>query len=109
MSDPLAIYLHDHMAGSHFAIKLLESLHDQYKDEGLGQFALALCAEIKRDQDTLQQIIEQVGEAHFDLAEVAGWVGEKASQFKLQRDDCGGGPGTVEALETLALGIRGEL
>jgi hypothetical protein len=44
MSDPLAIYLHDHMAGSHFAIKLLESLHDQYKDEGLGQFALALCA-----------------------------------------------------------------
>jgi hypothetical protein len=26
MSDALATYLHDHLAGSHFAIKLLSSL-----------------------------------------------------------------------------------
>ena len=26
MSDPLATYLHDHLAGSHFAVKLLDSL-----------------------------------------------------------------------------------
>jgi len=32
MSDALATYLHDHLAGSHFAINLL-SLSDRYKDE----------------------------------------------------------------------------
>ncbi len=110
MNDPLATYLHDHLAGSHFAISLLDSLHDQYKDEELGQFALILCADVKLDQETLQQLIEQVGGAtHLDLMQAIGWVGEKVSQFKLQRDDRGGGLGTFEALETLALGLRGKL
>jgi hypothetical protein len=109
MSDALTTYLHDHMAGSHFAIKLLDSLHDQYKDEELGRFALGLSAEVKRDQNALQEIIDRVGKTHFDLTEAVGWMGEKASQFKLQRDDSGCSIGTFEALETLALGIRGKL
>jgi hypothetical protein len=88
---------------------LLESLYDQYKDEELGHFALGLCAEVKRDQDTLKQIIDHVGKATLDLTEVLGWVGEKATQFKLQRDHSSGGLGTFEALETLALGIQGKL
>jgi hypothetical protein len=109
MSDPLATYLHDHLAGSHFAIKLLESLHDQYGDEPLGQFALRLKADVTQDQETLQRICDQVGKSQFDLAEAAGWFAEKASKFKLQRDDSSGGLGTFEALETLALGILGKL
>jgi hypothetical protein len=109
MNDPLAIYLHDHLTGSHFAIKLLNSLHEQYKDEDLGRFAMALSAEVKRDQDTLQQIIDHVGRAHFDLTEAVGWAAEKVSHFKLRRDDPGGGLGTFEALEALSLGIRGKL
>jgi len=108
MNDPLATYLHDHLAGSHFAIKLLQSLHEQYKEGELGRFALALSAEIKQDQDILQGIIEYVGETGFDLTEAAGWIAEKASQFKLQRDETEGGLGTFEALETLSLGIRGK-
>jgi hypothetical protein len=109
MSDALATYLHDHLAGSRFAIELLESLHDRYKEQELGSFALALCGEIKQDQETLKQIIEKVGTAHLDLMEAAGWIGEKASKLKLQRDGSGGGIGTFEALEALALGIHGKL
>ncbi len=109
MNDPLASYLHDHLAGANFAIQLLDSLHDQYRDEELGRFASILSAQVKQDQETLQEIIERVGKGHFDLAEAAGWVGEKASQFKLQRDDSDEGLGTFEALETLTLGIRGKL
>jgi hypothetical protein len=30
MHDPLATYLHDHLAGSHFAIELLDSIEKQY-------------------------------------------------------------------------------
>src|SRR5271154_5152004 len=108
MSDPLATYLRDHLAGSHFAVKLLETLQEQYRDEELGWFALSLCAEIKQDQDTLQTIIDHVGKASLDLTEAAGWFAERASQFKLQRD-ASGGLGTFEALETLTLGIRGKL
>jgi hypothetical protein len=109
MSDPLAIYLHDHLAGSHFAVKLLESLESQYKKDELGRFAAMLRVEIQKDQDALQRIVDQVGKAHLDLTEAIGWVGEKASQFKLHRDDSGGGIGTFEALETLLLGVRGKL
>jgi hypothetical protein len=106
MSDALATYLHDHLAGSHFAIKLLSSLSDQYKDEQLGVFARSLAVDIKLDQDTLRHVIDKVGKANLDLMEAVGWLMEKASRFKLQRDESGEGIGTFEALETLALGIQ---
>lgn len=109
MSDRLATYLHDHLAGAHFAAKLLNSLQERHKNEELGQFALDLSAEVEQDQKTLQQIIERVGESHFDLAEAVGWIGEKASQLKLKSDGPRGGLGTFEALESLAVGIRGKL
>src|SRR5437763_5992035 len=109
MSDRLASYLHDHLAGSHFAIKLLSSLQERHKDDDLGKFAHALGEEVEQDQEKLQHIIDCVGEAHFDLAEAVGWIGEKASQLKLKSDGPHGGLGTFEALETLALGLRGKL
>jgi hypothetical protein len=108
MSDQIAIYLHDHMAGSHFAIELLDSLHNQYGDEPLGRFATALKIDVEQDQATLKEIIDRVGKSHLDLKEAAGWFAEKVSQLKLKRDDSGGGIGTFEALETLMLGIRGK-
>jgi len=108
MSDALPTYLHDHLAGSHFAIKLLVSLSDQYKDEDLGAFARSLAVDVKQDQETLQQIIEKVGQANLDLMEAVGWLMEQASRFKLQRDGAGQGIGTFEALETLSLGIQGK-
>jgi hypothetical protein len=109
MSDSLKSYLHDHLAGSHFATKLLNALQEQYKDEPLGKFAGAMLAEVAQDQNILEQIIQQVGTAHLDLTESVGWLAERASQFKLHRDKAGAGLGTFEAVEVLALGIRGKL
>jgi len=108
MSDALATYLHDHLAGSHFAIKLLSSLSDQYQDEELGAFARSLSVDVAQDQDTLQKLIDNVGKANLDLMEAVGWLMEKASRLKLQRDESGEGIGTFEALETLTLGIQGK-
>jgi hypothetical protein len=108
VSDPLATYLHDHLAGSHFAINLLESLRDQYRDQELGAFAVALLQDVKQDQKILQEIIDRVGKAHIDLTEATGWLVERASQLKLKRDSSGGLK-TFEALETFALGILGKL
>ncbi|HVW08319.1 MAG TPA: hypothetical protein VHC90_07035 [Bryobacteraceae bacterium] len=108
MSDSLAIYLHDHYAGSHFAVELLHSLEEQYSAEPLGDFAHRICQEIEQDQHTLQHIIDTVGKTHLDAAEALGWLSEKVGQFKLQRGR-GGGLGSFQALETLALGIQGKL
>jgi hypothetical protein len=109
MSNPLATYLHDHVAGSYFAIKLLRRLHEQYRHEQLGKFALTLTAEITQDQETLEAIVDRVGRSHLDLTEATGWLAEKASQLKLRGDESSGGIGTFEALETLTLGILGKL
>jgi hypothetical protein len=109
VSDSLAIYLHDHLAGSRFAIELLKSLQDQYKDQPLGEFSGVLETDVTADQEILQKIIDSVGSTHLDLKEAAGWFAEKAAQLKLREDHGSCGIGTFEALETLVLGIRGKL
>lgn len=109
MADPLASYLHDHLAGSRFALELLSSLSEQYEGEPLGTFTKEIRSEIEQDQRTLQHIIQRVGETHMDMAEMAGWLTEKAAQLKLKLDRRDQSLGTFEALETLALGIRGKL
>lgn len=109
MSDSLATYLHDHLAGSHFAIRLLDMMIDDFAGEPLGVFAAELRAEVEEDQATLERIVQRVGPTHFNLAEAAGWLAQKASQWKLRRDDDKNGSlGSFESLETLSLGIRGK-
>jgi hypothetical protein len=61
MSDPLATYLHDHLAGSNFALELLKNLHDQHAGDSLGQFAAVLLIEIEEERQVLQRIIDQIG------------------------------------------------
>jgi hypothetical protein len=108
MSAPLAIYLHDHLAGSTFGIELLESLRDGHRDTDLGVFAATVLADIKEDQQVLQTIIDRVGKSGVDLKQATACLTEKASELKLRRNDPGG-LGTLEALETLTLGIAGKL
>src|SRR4051812_18901550 len=109
MADPLSAYLHDHLAGSHFAIELLDSLSQQYRGEDLGNFAVTLRDEIRQDQAVLEELVSRTGKPHFGLSEAVGWLSEKASRIKLRRDESGTGLGTFEALEALGLGIRGKL
>jgi hypothetical protein len=108
MSEPLATYLHDHLAGSTFAIELLGSLRDQHGHTDLGAFAAAVLADVQEDQQVLQKIVDRVGKSSVDLKQAAAWLAEKGSQLKLRRDDPDG-LGTLEALETLTLGIAGKL
>lgn len=108
MSDPLATYLHDHLAGSTFAIELLESLGDQHNKTELGGFAAAVLVDVKEDQHVLQTIVGRVGRRGVDLKQAVAWLAEKASELKLRREDPGG-LGTLQALETLTLGIVGKL
>jgi hypothetical protein len=104
MSD-LETYLYDHLAGSNFAVGLLEFVRDQHAGEPLSDSAAVLLAEIEQDRNTLQAIIGRVSDGTPILKEAAAWLGEKLSEFKLRQGDFG----TFEALEALAVGIQGKL
>src|SRR3954463_8235237 len=108
MTDHLATYLQDHLAGSNFGIELLENLQDHPSDEPLGEFASALRIEIEQDRHIVQEIIDQVGAGTATLKEAVAWLGEKVSRFKL-RHATSVEFGTFETLELLALGIQGKL
>jgi hypothetical protein len=108
MSDPLATYVHDHLAGAVVGINLLEALRDQQAGEPLGQFAAELLVELEADRAVLQGLSERVGAGSSALKEASAWLGQKVSRLKLRRR-AAGGLGTFEALEALALGILGKL
>jgi hypothetical protein len=108
MSDPLAVYLHDHLAGSAFAIDLLESLRDHYSNDPLGELASKLLVEVDEDRNALQGIANRIGKESSGLREAGAWLAEKATRIKLSHDEAKG-LGTFQALETLGLGILGKL
>jgi hypothetical protein len=107
MSDPLATYLHDHLAGSTFAVELLETLETRYPEHETGRLAATLLAEVREDQSVLQSIISRVGSTGPDLKDASAWLAEKASRTKLKHDDPRGF-GAFEAFEALYIGIAGK-
>src|SRR5690242_15627339 len=108
MTEPLVTYLHDHLAGSKLAIDLLRSLRDHHScAEFSAEVAATLLLEIEKDRATLERIISRVGKGSPDLKEAAAWFTEKVSRFKLSHADAKG-LGTLQALETLSLGILGK-
>jgi hypothetical protein len=107
MSDPLAIYLHDHLAGSSFATELLEKLVSEFAGAPTGEVARNLLEQISADRRTLEQVIGQVGKERPNLNDALGWIGERASRMKLKHDDPEG-IGAFEAFEVISLGIWGK-
>lgn len=108
MSDALATYLHDHLAGSNFAVELLQFLREQHREGELANFATGLLKEVEEDRQTLEGVMDQAGISRSVVKEATAWMGEKLSRFKLAHASSGEF-GTFEALETLALGIQGKL
>jgi predicted negative regulator of RcsB-dependent stress response len=107
MDDPLAVYLHDHLAGSSFAVELLEKLASEFAGTSSGEVALELLEQVQVDRKTLEQVIAQVGKAKPRLDDALGWMAERISRIKLKHDDPSG-IGAFEAFETIGLGILGK-
>ncbi len=106
MSDPLTVYLQDHLAGSVQAIELVEFLCDQHKGDPLGVFASGLLVEIRADQEVLQRLADRMGGSS-SLKELTAWVAEKIARLKLSAKDKHD-LGSFQALELLELGIHGK-
>lgn len=108
MSDPLAIYLNDHIAGASVAIDLLKTMKERHDDESLRQFAVSILVEVEEDEETLRNFAKKIGSGSNVFKEAAAWLTEKASRLKLGASSSGDF-GTFEALEFLSLGIQGKL
>lgn len=107
MSNPLATYLQDHLAGAVQAIGLVEAIRDEYVGDPLGEFAAVLLVEIEADREVLRTLANRTGAGSSGLKEMTAWVAEKLSRIKLGRG-AENGLGTFEALEFLELGIHGK-
>jgi len=108
ISDPLGTYINDHLAGSAYAIDLVEFIRDTYEEQELGRFAAWLLTEIEADREVLQGLRERVGAGSSKVKEATAWLGHKVSRLKLghSRNE---GLGLFEALEFLEIGIHGKL
>lgn len=107
MKNPLATYLHDHLSGANFAIELLEKLAQDDDRPSLRDLSRELLQEIEEDRSVLRQIAERVGAAPHSFKEAVGWLGEKASRYKLS-NEAAGPLATFESLEILTLGVQGK-
>lgn len=108
-TESLITYLNDHLAGSVAALELVEHLVGLTKGTQRERFFLVLSQEIKQDQDTLRNLLQELGGAESKARQAAAWLTEKLGEVKLRLDDRGEGElRLLEALETLALGIQGK-
>lgn len=109
MSDDLATYLTDHMAGSVAALELLGRLRDAHEAGPIGETAAGIIAEINDERKVLDGLAEKVGATMSLPRKAASWVAEKAAQVKLLYDDPSAGSfRLLESFEALSLGVEGK-
>jgi hypothetical protein len=107
--EELPLYLKDHLAGSVGALELLDHLIETYKGEPLEEFFQNLRDEIDADQETLQELIEKLGEKESAVRKAGAWLAEKLSRAKIRLSDSEKNQlGLLHALEGLVLGITGK-
>ena len=109
INKEITTYLRDHLAGSVAALELIDHLIKRYSDQPLERFLSDLKHEIKSDQAVLERLL---GDTHHNegwFRQLAAWIAEKfaRSKFKFAGETVGE-VGLVQALEMLALGIRGK-
>ncbi|MFN2541181.1 MAG: hypothetical protein ABR514_03300 [Chthoniobacterales bacterium] len=107
--NQLLVYVNDHIAGSVAALELLEHLIKCCADEPLASFLTELTRDIQSDQEVLKKLLERERQKESQFRKLAAWVTEKfaRSKFKFAGEQMGE-LGLVQALEMLALGIRGK-
>lgn len=109
MPEPLAVYLHDHLAGARLALELLEDMQKQHAGEPLEDFASKLFKEVSEDRDVVERLARRVGAAKLHpMKDSVAWLSEKATRWKLNRRTQNG-LGTLQSLEMISVGILGKL
>jgi hypothetical protein len=107
MSEPLGIYLKDHLGGAQVAVHLLEAMSNQNDEEKYREFAKRLLPDIQSDDDTLRKILGSIAEEPSHIKNAGGWLLETLARLKLGHTRSVGLE-MFESLEILSLGIMGK-
>jgi hypothetical protein len=74
MSDLLATYLHDHLAGAVHAVEPLEAMQKRHADDSRGAFAAGLLTEIEAERSVLRDLAERTGIGTSGVKELGAWI-----------------------------------
>jgi hypothetical protein len=106
----LGAYLNDHLAGAAAGVELAEKLGATYEGTPFGTAVAAVAGEIKVDKETLEGLMERLGIGRSPSKRAAGWVFEKVTRLRFNRQLTGSEDLTrLLETETLSLGIEGKL
>jgi hypothetical protein len=102
-------YLNNHLAGSISALELIAHWVEVHKGEPLGSFFVETEREIKADQDTLREVMRNLGVEESKMRQAGAWAAEKVGRARLIiAGDERGSLGLVLTLEGLIMGVTGK-
>ena len=110
LSDALAAYLNDHLAGSAAGIQLAERISRGTDDQGLAALLGRFADEFRDDRDALERIMVERGISRDRAKQAIALGGEWVGRLKHVTPGIRSGSGSLvglEDLELLSLGIEG--
>lgn len=109
-TEPLDVYLNDHLAGAAAAVELVGRIRDNNEGTALAAHLAGLLREIEADRDTLADVMQRLGVVRSTPKQVAGKVLETLSRLRLNERVTGSAAvSLLMELETLSLGIEGKV
>ena len=106
--EHLSTYLNDHLAGSNFAVEILDHLTSEAP--GLSGELTVLKSEIEEDREQLKTLMAKQHIEESRVRKAGGWIAERLAALKLGvDDDAKGCLRRLERLEALAIGIDGKI
>jgi len=109
-TEPLDVYLNDHLAGSAAAVELVDRVRASNEGTPLATHLEGLGQRIAEDRDTLTAVMEHLGVVRSAPKQLAGKVLETLSRLRLNERVTGSAHVTrLMEVETLSLGIEGKL
>lgn len=110
MSDLIAIYLNDHLAGATVGVELARRLRGSNEDDPeFGPALTEICAEIEADRETLEAVMDRLGVAQSKFKPLAAVLGERLGRLKLNGRLRGYSPlSRLDELELLQVGVAGK-
>jgi hypothetical protein len=109
-SDPLAIYLNDHLAGSTAGVELARRAASNNAGNEYGRVLSDIAREIEEDRATLEALMDRLDVGRDRVKTAAAWVMERAGRLKPNGHLLTYSPlSRLEELEFLLLGVSGKL
>lgn len=104
----LSSYLSDHVAGSAAGVELAENLAE---DNPGNEFFEGLVSDIKKDQDTLERVMDKVGASESSIKTTGAVAAQKIGSGISGAGNSGQAKelGTLREAELLRMGITGKL